>query len=147
VGHDGGARRHAGGQPLLPDDELLLLLRVRGAGRGRAGGVRAADVSLVEARTEQRAAWESRPLLQRLYREWFSELDRLRSPVDGPTIELGSGIGAFAEAVPDVLATDVEATPWAERVVDASALPFADGSVANLVLVDVYHHLVVPAAF
>jgi SAM-dependent methyltransferase len=104
-------------------------------------------MSLVEALRQQRAAWESRPLLRRLYADWFAELDRLRSPLDAPTVELGSGIGAFAEAVPDVLSTDVEATPWARDVVDAAELPYADASVANLVLVDVYHHLASPAAF
>ena len=45
------------------------------------------------------------------------------------------------------MATDVEPTPWAERVVDAERLPFDDGSLANLVLVDVFHHLAHPAGF
>jgi SAM-dependent methyltransferase len=104
-------------------------------------------MSLVDLRQEQRAAWEARPLLRRLYRGWFAELAGRRSAVDGPTIELGSGIGSFAEAVASVVTTDVEPTQWAAHVVDAEAMPFADASVANLVLVDVYHHLVSPARF
>ena len=34
----------------------------------------------------------------------------------------------------------MEPTPWALEVVDAEALPYADGALANLVLVDVFHH-------
>jgi SAM-dependent methyltransferase len=62
-------------------------------------------------------------------------------------VELGSGIGSLAESLPGVVRTDVEPTPWADEVVDAEALPYADASVANLVLVDVYHHLPHPARF
>jgi SAM-dependent methyltransferase len=45
------------------------------------------------------------------------------------------------------VATDLEPTAWTEEVVDAERLPYADGSVANLVLVDVFHHLGHPAGF
>jgi SAM-dependent methyltransferase len=43
--------------------------------------------------------------------------------------------------------TDVEATPWTGRVADAANLPFEDGEVANLVLIDVFHHLARPSRF
>jgi hypothetical protein len=33
----------------------------------------------------------------------------------------------------------------ADRVVDAEALPYADGELANVALLDVYHHLSRPA--
>jgi SAM-dependent methyltransferase len=46
---------------------------------------------------------------------------------------------------PEILATDVQASPYAERVVDASSLPFADGEVASIVMLDVFHHLPAPA--
>jgi len=62
-------------------------------------------------------------------------------------VELGAGIGHFRDVVPDVVLTDVEPTPWADEVVDAEALPCADRSLANLVLVDVFHHLARPARF
>jgi len=67
--------------------------------------------------------------------------------VDGPTVELGSGFGALAESIPDVVLTDVEETPWAAAAVDAECLPYADGAVANLVLIDVFHHLARPRRF
>ena len=46
-----------------------------------------------------------------------------------------------------VVTTDVEPTPWADHVVDAERLPYGDGSLANLVLIDVFHHLADPAGF
>ncbi|HXV94910.1 MAG TPA: class I SAM-dependent methyltransferase [Gaiellaceae bacterium] len=104
-------------------------------------------MSLVELLTAEEEAWTRRPLLRRLYRDWFEEIGRRLSPVPGETVELGSGIGKLQEHLPFVVATDIEPTPWAERVVDASRLPFADASLANLVLFDVFHHLADPARF
>lgn len=92
----------------------------------------------------QRRAWDSRPLVRRLYNGWFAELQSRMSDEPGPTVELGAGCGALKDFMPSVIATDVVATPWADRVVDAAALPFADGEVSNLVMVDVFHHIPEP---
>jgi SAM-dependent methyltransferase len=93
----------------------------------------------------QRRAWAERPLVRDLYRSWFRRVERRLSRVEGPTVELGSGIGTFKEFMPDVVATDVVPTEWADDVVDAARLPYDDGSLANLVLIDVLHHLPSPA--
>ena len=92
-------------------------------------------------------AWNERPLVRRLYEEWYDAIGRRLSTIPGESVELGAGIGKLKERFPFVVATDVEPTPWAEQVVDAERLPFADGSLANLVLVDVFHHLADPAGF
>jgi SAM-dependent methyltransferase len=91
--------------------------------------------------TEQRRAWDSRPFVRGLYGEWFHDVADLLAPGDGPTVELGCGIGSFKDFRPETTATDVFATPWADEVVDAEHLPYEAGSVANLVAVDVIHHL------
>jgi SAM-dependent methyltransferase len=104
-------------------------------------------VSLAADLAHQREAWESKPFLRRLYAEWFELIRARLATVPGPTIELGSGIGSFKEHVPDAVTTDVEPTAWADDVVDAESQPYAGGSVANLVLVDVFHHLPRPARF
>jgi SAM-dependent methyltransferase len=93
----------------------------------------------------QRRAWDERPFVRELYGEWFAAIAALLAPGDGPTVELGCGIGAFKDFRPATTATDVIATPWADAVVDAERLPYEDGSVANLVAVDVVHHLPRPA--
>jgi SAM-dependent methyltransferase len=91
--------------------------------------------------------WRSKPLLRRLYREWHELVAARLAAVPGATVELGAGIGSFKEVVPTAVATDIEPTPWADAVVNAERLPYSDGSLANLVLVDVFHHLARPARF
>jgi SAM-dependent methyltransferase len=111
------------------------------AGAGPSG------MTLVEELRAQEAAWHRRPLVRRLYHSWYRLVVARLSSVPGPTIELGSGISRFKEHYPSAITSDVEPTPWADRVVDAEQLPFDEGSVANLVLIDVFHHLASPARF
>jgi SAM-dependent methyltransferase len=96
---------------------------------------------------QHEAAWATKGLLRRVYRDWHTQIARRLSKVPGATVELGSGIGRLKEVVPSILLTDVEATPYAEVVAPADALPFEDGGVANLVLIDVFHHLDRPNRF
>jgi SAM-dependent methyltransferase len=95
----------------------------------------------------QAAAWRTRPLVRRLYHDWYRLVVERLSPAPGPTIELGSGISRFKEHFAAAVATDVEPTPWTGEVVDAERLPYEQGSIANLVLVDVFHHLASPRRF
>jgi len=46
-----------------------------------------------------------------------------------------------------VIATDIQFAPWLDAVADAQHLPFAPGSAANIVMVDVLHHLEFSAVF
>jgi SAM-dependent methyltransferase len=104
-------------------------------------------MSLVETLREHERAWEERPLLRRLYREWFELVASRLARVEGTTVEIGSGLGRLREVVPHVVLTDVEETPWSDAVVDAARLPWERATVANIVLVDVFHHLPEPARF
>ncbi len=65
----------------------------------------------------------------------------------GQNIELGCGFGAFREAASGTIHSDVAPTPWADVVIDAEDLPVEDGSVRNLVMFDVLHHLPHPLRF
>jgi SAM-dependent methyltransferase len=109
--------------------------------------VTAAQDEIPEQLQVQRAAWERRPLLRALYAEWFDRVVQQLSDVDGPTVELGCGIGMFKEFQVEIVATDVIATPWTDAVVDAQQLPYHDSSIANFVLIDVLHHLPRPQRF
>jgi SAM-dependent methyltransferase len=89
--------------------------------------------------------WRRKPLLQEIYRGFYLEIAReLRRDLAGETVEIGSGIGNLKNVVPDALSTDLFPNPWLDRVENAYALSFADGSVANLILFDVWHHLQYP---
>jgi SAM-dependent methyltransferase len=104
-------------------------------------------MSLEATLAEHERAWEERPLLRRLYGEWHEQMIRELAVVPGVTVELGAGLAHLKLLLPRVLATDVEPTPWADAVVDAHDLPYEDASVANLLLVDVFHHLRDPSRF
>lgn len=104
-------------------------------------------MTLADTLLEHERAWNERPLLRRIYGEWFDLIATKLASVPGETIELGSGIGRLRDHVRGLVTSDVEPTPWADRVVDAESLPYGNGELANLVLVDVFHHLPRPAAF
>jgi len=93
-----------------------------------------------------RRLWARKPGLRRVYTDWF-KMVRDACVHGGPIVEMGSGPGFFKERYPEVVATDLAQNPYTDRVVDAAALPFADGSVGNIVLIDVFHHLPRPAKF
>src|SRR5262249_52023126 len=47
----------------------------------------------------------------------------------------------------DMHATHTQSAPWLDCVADAQRLPFADACAANVVMVDVLHHLEFPLVF
>jgi SAM-dependent methyltransferase len=93
-----------------------------------------------------RLAWERKPQLRAVYRG-FHELiaSRLDRSVSGQIVELGSGMGSIREVIPDCVTTDLFPNPWLDRQENAYRLTFTDGSVSNLILFDVWHHLRYPS--
>ncbi|OGW65478.1 MAG: methyltransferase [Nitrospirae bacterium RIFCSPLOWO2_02_FULL_62_14] len=86
-----------------------------------------------------RAIWRQKPVLHALYTNWYGEM--VSHLVPGMTLELGGGTGNLKEFTPDVICTDIVKAPWLDAVADGQALPFRNGSLANLVLFDVLHHI------
>jgi SAM-dependent methyltransferase len=105
----------------------------------------------VDARlAEQRRAWRQKPALRIVYEDYYERIRK--SCVAGPTLEVGGGSGNFRAfdpqaASPGIVSIDILSVPWLDAVADAQALPFAAGSFANLVMVDVLHHLPRPLCF
>lgn len=92
-----------------------------------------------------RRAWERKPLLQAIYHGFYQTIaSELRRDLAGATVELGSGMGNIKQVVPDCITTDLFPNPWLDRQENAYTLSFADASVANLILFDVWHHLEFP---
>jgi SAM-dependent methyltransferase len=111
-------------------------------------GLRAmGESTLVDDLRVQEEAWNARPIVRKLYHDWYDQIVSHLSQTPGRTVELGSGISRFKHHYPPTVATDIEPTPWVDEVVDAEALPYEDASVANLVLIDVFHHLPRPTRF
>lgn len=92
-----------------------------------------------------RHAWLQKPLLQAVYRSFHALIaSRLDRSVPGLIVELGSGMGSIKEVIPECVTTDIFANPWLDRQENAYSLTFADQSVSNLILFDVWHHLRYP---
>jgi SAM-dependent methyltransferase len=86
--------------------------------------------------------WNERPLLREIYAGFHRRIAEEIPPGDGAVIELGSGIGAF----PDAIHTDVFVRGWLDVACSAYRLPFRDGSARAIVMFDVFHHLARPVA-
>ena len=93
-----------------------------------------------------RAAWQARPELRAVYREWF---ERLLAAVAtrSPVVEVGSGPGFFKEWAPALVATDVVQGFSVDVRCDADILPFRSQSLGAIVMVDTLHHLPRPLDF
>jgi SAM-dependent methyltransferase len=89
--------------------------------------------------------WQDRPLLQRVYRDFYRLIPGFLSNSPVPRIvELGSGLGNIQEIIPSCLRTDLFPNPWIDQVENAYALSFPDASVSDLILMDVFHHFRYP---
>lgn len=102
-----------------------------------------AEQHLIEMRANQ-VAWRQRPLLHKVYGRFYQLIRRALAPTPGPIVELGSGIGAAKEFIPACITTDIFPNPWLDQQENAYALTFADSSLSNLILLDVFHHLTYP---
>lgn len=92
-----------------------------------------------------RAAWQAKPVLRAIYGDFYRRM--AAACREGPTLEIGGGSGNFKSFRPDVVSTDIQASPWLDAVCDAQRLPFAEASFDNIVMVDVLHHLERPRRF
>jgi SAM-dependent methyltransferase len=89
--------------------------------------------------------WHAKSALRKAYGQLHALIaTQLSSVSPGLSVELGSGIGNIRDVIPDCICTDLFAHPWIDQVENAYALSFADASVANLILFDVFHHLRYP---
>jgi len=89
--------------------------------------------------------WKRKPVLRVIYDDIY---DRLAAAcLAGLTIEIGGGIGNLKGRLGEIVTTDIQFAPWLDCVADAQRLPFAAGSAANIVMVDVLHHIEFPAVF
>ncbi len=86
--------------------------------------------------------------LRALYGQHYREIGRrLAGLPEGPVVEIGSGGGFVKEFLPDAVTTDVHPGPHVDRVMTAERLDFPEGTVAAIVMLNVFHHLPDPRAF
>ena len=88
---------------------------------------------------KRREVWKSKEILRMLYHKWYGIIGDAIKP--GSTMEIGGGSGNLKEFFPDAISSDIIFVPWLDVVADAHHLPFKNGSLDNIVLFDVLHHL------
>jgi SAM-dependent methyltransferase len=95
--------------------------------------------------TDFRTSWDRKPVLRTIYSDYFTRL--ADQCVPGRTLEIGGGIGNLKELLPDVVSSDIQFSPGLDIVADAQSLPSKDDAFANIVMLDVLHHLEFPVRF
>lgn len=98
------------------------------------------DLSLLR---QSATKWKNSAALRAMYGDMFTAI-RARL-VPGRTLELGSGIGTSREFIPELVTSDIVATEFVERAVSAYEIPPEDW--ANIIALDVFHHLQKPIRF
>lgn len=89
--------------------------------------------------------WQRKPLLQKLYADFYRLIaQNLSNLPDAKIVELGSGLGNIRAVIPNCLRTDLFPNPWIDQIENAFKLSFADETVSDLILTDVFHHLRYP---
>jgi SAM-dependent methyltransferase len=98
---------------------------------------------------ELRALIERKGALRRLYAEVYERYAAClaRCPPGGTAIELGSGAGFVQSVLPDVVTSDTIPYEGVDKVVDATRMPFADGSLRGIFMLNVFHHIPDVAGF
>jgi SAM-dependent methyltransferase len=89
--------------------------------------------------------WNRKPLLSMVYARLYGLIaDNLSNLPDSKIVELGSGLGNIRMAIPDCIRTDLFPYPWIDQLENAYKLSFADETISDLILSDVFHHLKYP---
>ena len=89
--------------------------------------------------------WNRKPLLRTLYGDFYRLISKQLSNLPkGKIVELGSGLGNIHDVIPTCIRTDLFPNPWIDQIENAYKLSFADESVSDLILTDVFHHLKYP---
>lgn len=96
----------------------------------------------MDGATNYREIWNAKPVLRAIYGDIYRRM--MTSIAPGLTLEVGGGSGNFKSFAPDTVTTDIVSAPWIDVTCDAQRLPFADCTFANVVMVDVLHHIEFP---
>ena len=88
---------------------------------------------------------ECKTVIAKVYSDFFRRA--LSEFGEGPSLEIGGGLGKFHEFAPEVLVSDIQFSPYMTVCADAHNIPFRTGSLGNIVGFDVLHHFQYPFEF
>jgi SAM-dependent methyltransferase len=90
----------------------------------------------------------SKPFLKKLYSEWYSVFQNNTLEFkEGKILEIGSGGGFLKQVIPKVITSDILELEGVEMVFSAEKIPFKEGELSAIVMLNVFHHIPKPAAF
>jgi SAM-dependent methyltransferase len=124
-------------------DGLTLLRMVAFRLHEAQGAVSREDQPVSDNPGSYRQMWQRKASLRAVYGDIYRRM--LNAAAGGPILEIGGGSGNFKSFAPEAVSTDIVSAPWLDAVCDAQRLPFAPGTFANVVMVDVLHHVEYPA--
>jgi len=102
---------------------------------------------MIDILTRHRQIWNQKKILRDIYFEWYQTIISNLSTIPGKTLELGSGTGNFKEYKPNIITSDIDPHSWLDMTFDAHKMPFNNNQIANIVMIDVLHHLQNPIVF
>ena len=79
--------------------------------------------------------------MKRLYDEWYDMILKKLGSNPGKVLEIGSGGGFLKDVCPQVITSDVLPLPHCDLVITAGKLPFGDGELSGIVMIDTLHHI------
>lgn len=85
--------------------------------------------------------------LRHLCAEWYQNIAEAIPSGEGTILEIGTGPGFLHEFIPGLVTSDILPLRGVSLVFDAHAVPFRNGTLKAIVLIDVLHHLSDCAAF
>ena len=89
--------------------------------------------------------WRSKLVLRNAYNHFYYLIrENFNKSLSGQVVEIGSGIGKIKETIPECLTSDIFPNSWLDKVEDAYNLSFQDGTLSNIAMLDVFHHLEFP---
>lgn len=95
---------------------------------------------------QSKDTWEHSSGLRELYADLYADIHR--TCIEGPSLELGSGIGACKDFIPNVVTSDITETPYVDCAMSAYDIePPAANEWRNIFALDVLHHLRFPLRF
>jgi SAM-dependent methyltransferase len=107
---------------------------------------RGLDIDAPETTELRRRLFREKKFLSRLYAEYHALISAAVPQGDEPVLELGAG-GSLNAQLPKTIHSEVFPVSEVTAVLDAQRLPFSDGALRGIVMINVLHHVQDPRAF
>jgi SAM-dependent methyltransferase len=105
------------------------------------------DIDSPKTTELRRQIIRNKAFLRQIYQEWYLAIAASLPRSTEPVLEIGSGAGFLKVFVRSLITSEVIFCPGVDAVLDGMELPFKDGSLQGIVIVDVLHHLPRPRRF